>query len=264
MLDESELKSRHEATLRAFVPRARRVESHSLVVDNEALDAFANGRLTLELTRQGASIVQKLPPEEQLESLAARVRPLLLQKEPTHNSRVTNALSYFARSDDSLREPIHGLKSRWAALRPDSKSLLGYSAQVMASADAEVESMTDLQLAYAWLYGDVVHGDQDRLKQARAFGLDERFRAAILLIANAARYTVWTLNTLRNVRYRGLVNLDDALFLQPVVVTDTEYRREASAMIGQPGAQPPNLGDEWPDGWTQVNGPGLLDSLDQA
>ena len=121
--------------------------------------------------------------------------------------------------------------------------------------------MTDLQLAYAWLYGDVVHGDQDRLDQARSFGLDERFRAAILLVANAARHTVWTLNTLRNVRHRGLVQLDEALFVEPVVITETEYRREATAMVGKPGALPPDKGDPWSEGWTPVTAEGLFKAL---
>lgn len=251
-MDRSELIERHTRTLRAFVYRARRVEAHSIVQDPETLEGYATGRMTLELVGTSANLVQRLPLEENLESLAARVRPFLLQREATNNRRVTGALEYFAGNDAELKAAIHGLKTRWHRLRPDSKDLLGWSAQVAVSADAPIETMTDLQLAYAWLYGEVVHGDEARLAEAASFGLDERFRAATLLVGNAARLTVWTLNTLRNMRIRGLVQLDQSHFDEAVAIGSTEYRRPTEVRIGAPNSEAPPLGEPWGPEWQLI------------
>jgi hypothetical protein len=64
------------AIVGAFVLRARRVLAHSLCVDEPSLKTLADGAF-YAIRRDGAESVQRrLPNEEILESLAARVRPL--------------------------------------------------------------------------------------------------------------------------------------------------------------------------------------------
>ena len=253
-MEQQELDERHYKVLRAFVYRARRVECHSIAKEQAVLEAYATGRMTLELKGSEASIVQQLPDEERLESLAARVRPMLLQRELTHHANVVSALKHFAGADPSLLDAINGLKTRWHDLRPERKDLLAWSAQVMVAPGAEVETLTDVQLAYAWLYGDVVHGDQDRLAKACSFGLDERFRAATLVIGNAAQLTLWTLNLLRNMRVRGMLSIDDSYFDEVVTIESTEYRRATSVAVGEVGSAAPPLGEPRGLGWTTLAG----------
>ncbi|MEV7203504.1 hypothetical protein [Streptomyces griseoluteus] len=39
------------------------------------------------------------------------------------------------------------------------------------------------RLALAWIYGDVVHHDRERRREGDPFGLWDRFRAAVPLVA---------------------------------------------------------------------------------
>lgn len=76
-----------------FVLRARRIFAYSLCADEVGLANLADG--AWYSTRKGGieSISRLLPNEEVLESLAARVRPLLLQDDGVHYNAVLNALS---------------------------------------------------------------------------------------------------------------------------------------------------------------------------
>lgn len=248
-----EIRERHLQVLRAFVYRARRVEGHSIARDRKMLLAFSSGTFTMEMTGGKVEIVQQLPREEQLESLAARVRPMLLQKEPTHNAKVTGALKAFAGDNEEFKLALKDLRRLWHRIRPERKDLLAWSAQVKPGPDAPVEEQTDLQLAYAWLYGDVVHGDQDRLADAKSFGRDERFRAAVLVFSNAALLTIATYNVLRTMRDQKLIEIDDSYFDELIEVIATEYRHEASVSLAPLGTVVPPLGEPWGTEWAQVD-----------
>jgi hypothetical protein len=75
-----EVIARHRANLEQFVLRARRIEGHSLAVDWAALVSLATPAFKLLSLEDGeVRLRQELPPEEVVESAAARVRPLLLE-----------------------------------------------------------------------------------------------------------------------------------------------------------------------------------------
>ncbi|HEX8509335.1 MAG TPA: hypothetical protein VF635_07545, partial [Propionibacteriaceae bacterium] len=77
------LAEQQQACLEFFVLRARRVELHSLAADQEQIVRWATHQMTMEGTASGRTwLVQRLPREELLESLAARVRPFILQRDP--------------------------------------------------------------------------------------------------------------------------------------------------------------------------------------
>ncbi len=81
-------------TLARFVVRARRIEEHLLVQDIESLKRHAQGSLRNEVRLGGkVRVVRRLPDEERFESLASRVRPLTLPREPIHRKKVTDAIA---------------------------------------------------------------------------------------------------------------------------------------------------------------------------
>jgi hypothetical protein len=54
--------------------------------------------MTIQLNPETSetTLTWNLPPEEQVESAAARVRPHILNDEDTYHAKVMNAISYFA------------------------------------------------------------------------------------------------------------------------------------------------------------------------
>jgi hypothetical protein len=77
------------------------------------------------------------------------------------------------------------------------------------------------------------------------------------VVSNAARLTVWTLNTVRNMIARNLLDIDDSFFEEAVTITTTNYRREVQVSIGEKGTIAPKLGEPYGDGWQQPSPPGL-------
>ena len=132
MTDRDQVERNARAAIAAFVPRARRVEAHSLAQDLDALLRLARMSFPVLIDRVNgtATMVQELPPEEQVESAAARVRPLILNNDPTFHAKFTNALGYFLRAADAppeLVEALRGLRAQWAAINPKDGGLRGYS-----------------------------------------------------------------------------------------------------------------------------------------
>lgn len=78
------------------------------------------------------------------------------------------------------------------------------------------EVVTDIALAYEWLYGDLVHADADAALRVGAHDLNDRYRAGAILISNVAMRVVATLNLVRALRDRGLLELPDEPFAQAV------------------------------------------------
>ncbi|WP_146175175.1 restriction endonuclease subunit S [Umezawaea tangerina] len=72
-----------EEVLARFVVRTRRIEAHSLL-KQEIFAKFPTGSMNMHLSVDGlATIRHPLPPDEEVfESLAARVRPLIVDSEP--------------------------------------------------------------------------------------------------------------------------------------------------------------------------------------
>ncbi len=119
-------------TLVAFVLRARRIEAHSLLRNLERFSAWASGAMRLEVmqnradaTIRSARVHFDLPDEEIFESLASRVRPMLLEKEPIYYGRVLDIIEPHI-VDPKGREAVAAIRNRWerASQRTD---MLGYT-----------------------------------------------------------------------------------------------------------------------------------------
>jgi len=235
------VEDRHIATLSAFVLRARRVESHSLALDKVLLHKLSRMEMTYQFvaSENQGYLVQVLPPEEQIESAAARVRPLLLQEEAVHYIKVLNALGYFAKesADEKLRNALVAIRADWNRIKPRGKDILGASTQIEDADGNKSEFLSDTELAFAYIYGDVVHNDLDRIAATTMHGVKERFKAAAPIVGYIMVLTIATLNVTRNMLKAGLVELPHHLLTDEVVVAETVFRNEArawSAPLGTP------------------------------
>lgn len=76
------------ACLADFVMRGRRIEQHSLFKDPKLVDYCDAVLFVSEGKGGGSTLTRHFPPEEQLESAAARVRPLLLLEENVFHGKV--------------------------------------------------------------------------------------------------------------------------------------------------------------------------------
>jgi hypothetical protein len=182
------------AILAAFSLRARRILSHSLMDDVELLDHIASASLVVRRTDGQLGIERILPREEQLESLAARVRPLTLNDEAIYYNKVLNALNTLLIRADAAEHTdwTRNLKADWKSVDPASGKAT-YFHQTW-SADTAPAEVNDATLALSWFYGDLVHADGKYEETKNAFAINDRFSAAAVRTAQLAIMTRDTYN----------------------------------------------------------------------
>lgn len=263
MTNEAQRDEHARATIAAFLLRARRVEAHSLAQDPAALLRLARMEIDVRVdaTTGAATMTQQFPPEEQVESAAARLRSLFLNDDPTYYGKFLRALGYLLHSAAAPRpvmEELDRFRKAWATVEPRGRDIRGYSIQVSTAGAPATDQIADNVLGFAWIYGDVVHSDADRLAETRTFGVRERFRAAVPLVANIMGLAIGTLNFTRQLRQHGLIDIDDDVFDTPVVVTDTTFHQEARIYLGDPHTADgpidiPPIGEEPGAGWTPIH-----------
>ena len=158
-----------------------------------------------------------LPDEEALDSLAARCRPFILQTDTVYYGKALKALGYFLRNDDeAFAGNIKALRADWQRLDPSSTDPLGYLSRTGKIGDPLGEAVSARSLAYAWLYGDLVHADSipDRVGE---HGINYRYQAGALLITNIAVMAISTLNLVRAAHSVDLVPIPDEAFTESVL-----------------------------------------------
>lgn len=241
----------------AFIPRARRVEVHSLAMDKEQLLRWARGSVDVQARSDGTARIRKqLPPEELLESLAVRVRPFILQKDPVHHAKVMTAIGWFVGSArESLRD-VAQLRRSWADTDARRDEVRGFRAHVRNTASGKSASATDSHLALGWLYGDTVHADSAALEGTEMFGVDGRYEAAVPLVCQLAVRAIQTLNLIRHLQDQDLIAVPGHLFDDAVVAKSDGRWVEAAAYTAPVGADPP-ASPEGPLGpeWSRLGGP---------
>ncbi|WP_328929953.1 hypothetical protein OG429_38865 [Streptomyces sp. NBC_00190] len=195
---------------------------------------FANGEVKIR---------HELPPEEVVESAAARIRPILLETEDCFHMKVLNALGYSCRA------------SPWRArVAPSTPAEAAYRVMVTNMATGEDHDLDAHRLAMAWIYGDVVHHDTERRQEGDAFGLQDRFRAAVSLVAWAMVGTIELLNYIRALREDGLLQLRQEVFDERVALTSTTWEEPAEMFFAPVGAEPPSHANTpLPEGWLRVD-----------
>lgn len=204
----------YRATLDAFVRRARRVEAHTLMADRDRFIMWAHGSAQLSLGGGTGELRYDVPPEEAFESLAARVRPLLLEQDGIHFSRVLAAIGAFGRDDPEVMRAREVLQRTWQ--RITGTSIVGFAISEPVDGAPLVH---DVDLAHGWLYGDLVHANPDVPEGVLNATLNQRYFAAVLIYGQTALAAVASLNVVRMLVTKGLLTLDADAEVCPVVVS---------------------------------------------
>jgi len=149
-------------TLSRFVLRARLVQEHSLADDKKALEEHAAWKMTFRLIVNqvtGEKSVELKPapllPTEQVESAAARVRPLFLKEDGVHYDKVLNALAEVVGASPGHKKEVETLRSKFRGADPDYPG-------GRPRAPRSEPSMSNKEVAGAWLYGHLLHEDELR------------------------------------------------------------------------------------------------------
>jgi hypothetical protein len=226
------------AVLATFILRARRVEEHSLAADRAQLLDWAQGKAKLTVRTDGglSELAIDLPDEEALDSLAARCRPFILNNESVYHAKVMNAFGYLLRQNQDLMAKVQGLKAGWRRLGPSSKAALAYDSQIGATGGPLGIPVTDVALAYAWLYGDLVHAD-DITDRVGNHDIDDRYQGAALVIAGVAVQAISTLGLIRLANNNGVLTFDPQLFIEKVTAR-TSIRQTLTGLVSAPVGTP--------------------------
>lgn len=235
-----------------YVLRARRILAHSLCADEEALENLADGAW-YAIRKDGVeSLRRSLPNEETLESLAARVRPLILQRDPVQYGYVLNALAFYLVRHGHMEQAAwcKELKKDWQSVDLTTGES-GYTMSVTTEGSEEPPvEITDGGLASAWFYGDLVHADQAQIDNGKAFEIDLRFAAAAVRVAQVAILARDTLNFIRSLIDDGLIEIsEDVLETIPVAAGSKTvqltglYSAPVGTEVPGPAGQP--VGETW-------------------
>ncbi|MCT1353205.1 MULTISPECIES: hypothetical protein [Gordonia] len=153
-----------QAVIEGFLLRVRRIMAHSLIREQADLMArLHDGTVQISVTRnvktgdESHRIKIEYPPEEAMESLASRVRPLVLAREPIYCVKVLDALEEVV-GTDALDEEIDPdwWRDSWRTIIDGSGEAQAY---LVGTASGQI---TDRKLMYAWIYGDLVHATTPR------------------------------------------------------------------------------------------------------
>lgn len=260
-----------ELTLRNFALRARRISAHSLVSERERLAEMANFRLSGLLSSGGQiEIRRELLAEEVFESLAARLRPVLLPSESVHHGKALKALDAIlveANEDaddlEDVRAEVRRLRVAWSRHDADKPILHRYAVQ-QAKADGSEATprVSDGQMALAWLYGDLVHVDIKGEKRDGALvPIKERYAAAVSYFAEVAMLCARTFDVIVDLADRGLLQLGEDVMDVPVVVGSNELVDTGVAYFAPMGTPMPDFGvglSAVPEGFRQLTPTELL------
>jgi hypothetical protein len=211
----TEIRAIHSRLLDAFILRGRRIREHSLLSDLPAAKVYGAITWKMRLSTSGAleSLSSPVPSEEALESLAARVRPLLLQTENISLYKVLKSVRFFAEAQGNPEhlEYLDSIKARFDGVA----SGRGGQYQVMMSDTSTGTdiTLTNVELAEAWLYGDVVHADSTKHSDALQLGIQERYSAAVGVYMNTALVAHALLNLVQ------LLHKDDPSICSPSSIT---------------------------------------------
>lgn len=218
-----------------FVRRLRRVALHPLALDEQGdVDQLPPlpGDLLRRLMHVPTSVEEHedgkvtmrspLPDEVQFESLATRLRPFTLESDRLYWKKALGALDRLTGLEDpALRASSSDLREEWnQAANRGSRARAFYTGYQVADDDGQAQHLTDLDLAYAWLYQDVAHGDE---VTTGYFGVKERYRAAVGVFSHLAVVAIETLHYINCLVQLGVITLPVGTFSDPVVVTGDDY-----------------------------------------
>ncbi|MFM9378809.1 hypothetical protein [Gordonia sp. VNK21] len=242
------------ARLSAFVRRLRRVEAHPLIAmdGGERIRELCKTQFKTEVYPETGEVVLKfdLPDEVQFESLAARLRPMTLDRDTLGHSKVMDSLDALTdTADETIARSSAHFRTEWRQAterdRARGAKTRAYSMVVQNIETGEIGQATDLDLAYAWLYEDSIHGD---LPSYDEFDARDRYRAATHVFSHIAVVALETLAYIRFLVERGHLAIPAEGLEVDVVVNETRWEQRGRGFFGEPGRIPEgtDLTDEVP------------------
>lgn len=232
--------------LSAFVRRLRRIEAHPLIAADAGKSIYhwytTPFRMSILLHRSdgepiSTQMIYELPDEVQFESLAARLRPMTLATDVLGHKSVMDSLDALTAHLDNagVREANADVRARWVKATERDRNNRGTTSRaykvVIHTANGDViEELTDLDLAYGWLYEDSMHGDLPSMDQISA---RDRYFAAVTVFCHIALAALHTLNYIRELVASGLLTLPDEAMNAPVVA-ETSWTEKVTAVMADP------------------------------
>ncbi|MFE9253516.1 hypothetical protein [Streptomyces sp. NPDC007088] len=260
--DQAEIEQKNRQCLESFVVRARRVAEHSLADGWEKLEALIDPKIGVRFENGEIWIRHELPAEEVVESAAARIRPILLETEDCFHMKVLKALGYACRALPRDAEQVRAARDEWKRrVAPATPLDAAYRVLVADTATGEEHDLDAHRLALSWIYGDVVHHDTERRKEGDPFGLRDRFRAAVPLVAWTMVATIELLAYIEALWKDGVLQLRPEVFDAQVALQSTVWEEPAQVFFAPVGAEPPSgATTSLPEGWLPL-GKGTVSRL---
>ncbi|MEU2625315.1 hypothetical protein ABZ642_45785 [Streptomyces sp. NPDC007157] len=253
--------AQYQEWLEAYVVRARRVEEHSLAANWDALVALTDIQMSVVQLDDGRTrIRQEFPAEEVVESAAARLRPILLEGDACFYRKALKAVGYFCRALPQDTEWVRATRAEWRKrVDPATAEEAGYWVVINNTTTGENHGLDRHKLAMAWIYGDVVHHDTERRQEGDVFGLLERFRGAVPLVAWAMVGTIELLNYIRALQEDGILQLRQEVFEERVALKSTTLEYTGEVFFAPAGTEPPaNASTSPPKEWVRLRKEGDL------
>lgn len=222
----AQLSDDHHDLLRRFVVRARIVQDHSLARDVRVLEKTAATTFKVVVTvdrrtgeRSAGLSAVKLIPTEQLESAAARVRPVFLASDRIHYESVLNALNSVLKGragSASFKDRIRSLLNVFRGADPDYP-------EHGRGKEWDGGSVSNKQLSGAWLYGHLLHEDEKRRSFGKPVPLEEIFISAMRTVCSELLAVVKTLHLIEELQVKGWLELPEDVFTDAVTVTASSW-----------------------------------------
>lgn len=235
----------------AFIIRARRIQSHSMV-QSGAVRKLASPSMKLHFSENGSVEMQEQVPENEeiFESLAARVRPLTLEREPVYFPTVVSAILTASKSASEYHKQSLMELKEWFNGRVIQKTTKAYAIQVFDKEDEPVTGyLSDNLIAECWLYSDLVHANPNKKKaQALELRYEDRYIAATSYYCDIAVHALKLLKILREMIDAGeLSGIGDKCWTDAVTAsTDgSSYTKTVElhdVYVGPAGSVPPSNG----------------------
>ncbi|MEU1663878.1 hypothetical protein ABZ547_09700 [Streptomyces sparsogenes] len=249
--DQAEIEQKNRQCLESFAVRARRVAEHSLADDWEKLVALIDPKIGFRFENGEIRIRHELPAEEVVESAAARIRPILLATEDCFHMKALKALGYACRELPRDAEWVRAVRAEWKTrVAPATPADAAYRVLITDTATGKEHDLDAYRLALAWIYGDVVHHDTERRKEGDPFGLRDRFRAAVPLVAWTMVATIELLGYIEALWKDGVLQLQPEVFDGQVALKSTMWEESAQMFFAPVGTEPPSgATTSLPEGW---------------
>jgi hypothetical protein len=211
------------------VRRLRRVALHPLALAPDDEDQWSEpGGLLRKLMNvfmtvtvvdgQPQSMTTPLPDELQFESLAIRLRAFTLKSDRLYWKDALAALDRLTGCDALLNSSSQDLWAEWHEATGRDDRVRAYFV-VTEDKQGNTKKRTDVDLAYAWLYQDLAHGDAITTGH---LGIQQRYEAAVGMFSHLAVVALETLHYINALCELGIIALPVGTFSNRVIASGTD------------------------------------------